>query len=76
MKSFLVIGMGRFGRHLTRYLLELGNEVMVLDKDEEKVSKVASTTLFRSPGTSAPRTKLIFPRRGVFWTRSITALPR
>ena len=42
MKSFLVIGLGRFGRHLTRYLLELGNEVMVLDKDEEKVSKVAS----------------------------------
>lgn len=41
MKSFLVIGLGRFGRHLTRYLLELGNEVMVLDKDEEKVSKVA-----------------------------------
>ena len=43
MKSFLVIGLGRFGRHLTRYLLELGNEVMVLDKDEEKVSKVAGT---------------------------------
>ena len=42
MKSFLVIGLGRFGRHLTRYLLELGNEVMVLDKDEEKVAKVAS----------------------------------
>lgn len=42
MKSFLVIGLGRFGRHLTRYLLELGNEVMVLDKDEEKVSKVAN----------------------------------
>ena len=42
MKSFLVIGLGRFGRHLTRYLLELGNEVMVLDKDEEKVAKVAN----------------------------------
>ena len=42
MKSFLVIGLGRFGRHLTRYLLELGNEVMVLDKDEDKVAKLAS----------------------------------
>lgn len=41
MKSFLVIGLGRFGRHLTNYLLELGNEVMVLDKDEDKVAKVA-----------------------------------
>ncbi len=43
MKSFLVIGLGRFGRHLTRYLLELGHEVMVLDKDEDKVARVAST---------------------------------
>ena len=43
MKSFLVIGLGRFGRHLTRYLLELGNEVMVLDKDEDKVARVAAT---------------------------------
>lgn len=42
MKSFLVIGLGRFGRHLTRYLLELGNEVMVLDRDEDKVAKIAS----------------------------------
>lgn len=42
MKSFLIIGLGRFGRHLTGYLLELGHEVMVLDKDEEKVAKVAN----------------------------------
>jgi len=43
VKSFLVIGLGRFGRHLTRYLLELGHEVMVLDKDEDKVAREAST---------------------------------
>nr|WP_326166160.1 TrkA family potassium uptake protein [uncultured Oscillibacter sp.] len=42
MKSFLVIGLGRFGRHLTRYLLELGHEVMVLDNDEDKVAKMAA----------------------------------
>jgi len=42
LKSFLVIGLGRFGRHLTRYLLELGHEVMVLDKDEDKVARLAS----------------------------------
>ena len=41
MKSFLVIGLGRFGRHLANYLLELGNEVMVLDRDEDKVARVA-----------------------------------
>jgi trk system potassium uptake protein TrkA len=37
MKSILVIGIGRFGRHLSRKLIELGNEVMIVDKDEEKL---------------------------------------
>ena len=41
MKSILVIGLGRFGRHLALKLMELGNEVMVVDKDEEVVEKVA-----------------------------------
>ena len=41
MKSFLVIGLDRFGLHLTQRLLELGNEVMVLDKDEERVARLA-----------------------------------
>ncbi|MCJ7691086.1 MAG: TrkA family potassium uptake protein, partial [Clostridiaceae bacterium] len=37
MKSILVIGIGRFGRHLSQKLVELGNEVMIVDKDEEKL---------------------------------------
>lgn len=41
MKSFLVIGLGRFGRHLTDKLVELGNEVMVMDRDEDKVARLA-----------------------------------
>lgn len=41
MKSFLVLGLGRFGRHLTLKLLELGNEVMVVDQDEERVAQLA-----------------------------------
>lgn len=41
MKSLLVIGLGRFGRHLALKLMELGNEVMIIDKDEEVVEKVA-----------------------------------
>ncbi len=41
MKSMLVIGAGRFGRHLSIKLAELGNEVMVVDKDEELVSHLA-----------------------------------
>ncbi len=41
MKSILVIGLGRFGRHLSLKLMELKNEVMVIDKDEEAVERVA-----------------------------------
>lgn len=37
MKSFLVIGIGRFGKHLSSKLTELGNEVMVVDKNEENL---------------------------------------
>ncbi len=41
MKSMLVIGVGRFGRHLSIKLAELGNEVMIVDKDEMRVTNVA-----------------------------------
>lgn len=37
----LVIGLGRFGTHLATKLAELGNEVMVVDNNEEAVEKVA-----------------------------------
>ena len=42
MKSCLVLGLGRFGRHLAGKLMELGNEVMVVDQDEERVARMAS----------------------------------
>jgi len=38
MKSFLIIGMGKFGHHLCRDLASLGNEVMIVDEHEEKLS--------------------------------------
>ncbi|MDD2573648.1 MAG: TrkA family potassium uptake protein [Bacillota bacterium] len=40
MKTILVIGIGRFGKHLSRKLIKIGNEVMVVDKDEEKLSEL------------------------------------
>ncbi len=40
MKSFLVIGLGRFGQHLSRRLTELGNEVMAVDISEAKIHTV------------------------------------
>jgi len=43
MKSILVIGLGRFGRHLCQKFMSLGNEVMVVDQSEEAVSALASS---------------------------------
>lgn len=38
MKSVLVIGLGRFGRHFARKMIEEGNEVMAVDMDEERAN--------------------------------------
>ena len=41
MKSILVIGMGRFGTYLAQNLSDMGNQVMVVDKDEEIIERLA-----------------------------------
>jgi len=41
MKSILVIGMSRFGRHLATKLQDLGNEVMIIDKDEDVIAELS-----------------------------------
>jgi len=40
-QSFAVIGLGRFGRALVEELIKLEVEVLVIDKDYEKIEKVA-----------------------------------
>lgn len=40
MKSILVIGMGRFGRHLATRLQQLGNDVMIVDKNERIINEL------------------------------------
>ena len=42
MKSFLIIGMGRFGRKLAEDLLERGNEVMIVDRDEDTINELSA----------------------------------
>lgn len=42
MKSVLVIGMGRFGLHLAQKMTELGNEVMIVDKDPDIINELSS----------------------------------
>ena len=41
MKSVLLIGMGKFGQTLGASLLNMGVEVMVVDKNEDKINAVA-----------------------------------
>ena len=40
MKSVLLIGLGRFGRHVAIKLNKLGHQVMAVDSSEERVSDV------------------------------------
>ena len=41
MKSVLIIGMGTLGRHLARKMIEFGNEVMIVDSDEDIIQEMA-----------------------------------
>ncbi len=40
MKSILLVGLGRFGRHIAEKLFELHHQVMAIDKKEERVDAV------------------------------------
>ena len=40
MKSILLIGLGRFGKHVAIKLNKLGHQVMAVDSSEERVSEV------------------------------------
>lgn len=40
MKNVLLIGLGRFGRHIAIHLDSLGHQVMAVDINEERINKV------------------------------------
>ncbi len=42
MKSILLIGMGKFGQALGQNLLDMGVEVMIVDKNEDIINQLAS----------------------------------
>ena len=42
MKSVLIIGLGRFGRHLSRKFIEEGNAVLAIEKDEERADNAVN----------------------------------
>lgn len=42
MKSILVIGMGRLGKHFATKMIEFGNDVMVVDKNDKVIESYSS----------------------------------
>ena len=40
MRSVLIIGLGRFGKHLAKRFYELGNEVMIVDDNEDNIHEM------------------------------------
>ena len=40
MKNVLLIGAGRFGRHIAMRLFQLGHQVMAVDTNEERINDV------------------------------------
>ena len=38
MKNILLIGAGRFGRHMAEQLTQLGHQVMAVDINEERIN--------------------------------------
>lgn len=41
MKSVLIIGMGILGRHLARKIAEFGNEVLIMDENEDVIQELS-----------------------------------
>lgn len=42
MKSFLIIGLGKFGLHMAQKFIENGHEVMAIERDEAKADNASS----------------------------------
>ena len=40
MKNILIIGLGRFGKHIAMQLNQMGHEIMAVDLNEERGEKV------------------------------------
>lgn len=40
MKNILLVGVGRFGRHIAVQLMQLGHQVMAIDTSEERINDV------------------------------------
>ena len=57
-KSILLIGLGRFGKHIAIKLNELGHEIMAVDQNEERVNSVMPYVTYGQIGDSTNETFL------------------
>lgn len=55
MKSVLLIGLGRFGRHIAEKLKELKHQVMAVDRQEERVNAVLALVTSAQIGDSTDK---------------------
>ncbi len=58
MKTILLIGLGRFGRHVAEKLYELKHQVMAVDRNEERVNQVLPYVTNAQIGDSTSRSFL------------------
>mgnify|MGYP002857536814 CR=1 FL=1 len=52
MKSYIVIGMGRFGQSVAKSLYDLGNEVLAIDISEEQINAVSDNVTYAVVGNA------------------------
>lgn len=45
-KQYVVIGLGRFGSSVAQTLYSLGNDVLVIDKDEDLVQDISDSVTY------------------------------
>ncbi|MBQ8160635.1 MAG: TrkA family potassium uptake protein [Clostridia bacterium] len=58
MKSVLLIGLGRFGKHMAEKLAELNHEVMAIDKREDRVNEILPLVTDAQIGDAASKSFL------------------
>ena len=71
MKSILLIGLGRFGRHIAEELNKLGHEVMAVDENEDRVNEMCIRD--RSGGSCRFRMIAALTARDRLFTHANTA---
>ncbi len=55
MKNVLIIGLGRFGRHIAEKLTEMGHQVLAVDRNEQRVNDALHLVTDAQIGDAASR---------------------